>query len=833
MTCRPAVGPTRRFAVAAVSVICSSAIALGSLPPPVMATGAMPATTLATARQDAASVPPRAPRSVTALAGHAMASVGWAAPARDGGSPITGYIVTATPGGGGCRTSDGLTRTCIVRGLRDGTRYTFRVRAVSAAGTGPASRTTAAVIPSAAVTLRRYPYLTDTTTTTATVNVATTSATPAPVILWGPASGDCVTPPGKVTATAVTSFTIGVTKDYQFKAPISGLAADTAYCYRVTQAGVDQVGSAIVFRTALAPSATAAFSFAVIGDWGAGTVDQARVFSQIAAAAPSFVVTTGDNTYNSGTQSDYGDLTAGNAFPPQYVPTLGGGTPIFATHGNHGFTSYSAYLQNFPQDAVVAASGGSMVAQSYCCAAGTSGTHTYASSWYAFTWGNARFYVLEAAWADGNGGYQGDFTSHWNGPVTGCAPCGQELSWLSNDLAANASVPLKFAFFHYPLYADSSSQAGDSYLQGAGRLEGLLASHGVGIVFNGHAHIYERNRPRIAGSPMVSYVTGGGGAALGGVSGCSSFDAFALGSNSSCNAPKPTAAQVYHYLRVSVSGNQVTVIPTDETGHAFDVQTYTFGPVSSATVPGAPTAVTATGGNAQATVGWNAPASDGGSPILSYTATSSPGGRTCSTADGLARSCVVGGLTNGTSYTFTVHATNAIGSGSESTASAPVTPVAGSTLLFAPNADATLLAASPTTNSGGSTTLQVDNSPVKNFLIRFVVSGVGSGHVTSAKLRLACVDNSPAGGDFALAETTAWAENTVTWATAPAVAAGSPVVSLGKVVAGTAYDLDVTSLIHGDGTYTLRVTSPNSDGADYTSKDGVASSRPQLTITIG
>jgi hypothetical protein len=105
--------------------------------------------------------------------------------------------------------------------------------------------------------------------------------------------------------------------------------------------------------------------------------------------------------------------------------------------------------------------------------------------------------------------------------------------------------------------------------------------------------------------------------------------------------------------------------------------------------------------------------------------------------------------------------------------------------------------------------------------------------VSSAKLRLSCVNASPAGGDFALADPTAWVEGTVTWNTAPALAAGSPVVSLGKVSASTNYDIDLTSLIHADGTYTLRITTTNADGADYTSKEGVSGSRPQLTITAG
>ncbi len=89
-------------------------------------------------------------------------------------------------------------------------------------------------------------------------------------------------------------------------------------------------------------------------------------------------------------------------------------------------------------------------------------------------------------------------------------------------------------------------------------------------------------------------------------------------------------------------------------------------------VPNAPTIGTATGGNAQASVAFTAPANTGGSVITSYTVTSSPGGIT---GTGASSPIVVTGLANGTAYTFTVVATNIYGAGPSSAASNSVTPV--------------------------------------------------------------------------------------------------------------------------------------------------------------
>jgi hypothetical protein len=91
--------------------------------------------------------------------------------------------------------------------------------------------------------------------------------------------------------------------------------------------------------------------------------------------------------------------------------------------------------------------------------------------------------------------------------------------------------------------------------------------------------------------------------------------------------------------------------------------------ITATTVPQAPTIGVATGGNALATVAYIANAT-GGSAVTTFTATSSPGGFTGTGASPI----TVSGLTWGTSYTFTVTATNANGTSLASAASNAAVP---------------------------------------------------------------------------------------------------------------------------------------------------------------
>ncbi len=126
--------------------------------------------------------------------------------------------------------------------------------------------------------------------------------------------------------------------------------------------------------------------------------------------------------------------------------------------------------------------------------------------------------------------------------------------------------------------------------------------------------------------------------------------------------------------------------------------------------PGAPSNASVSYSNGQATVKWQVPISDGGAPITGYTATSLPSGFSCQSS---ASTCVVSGLSLGTTYTFQVSAQNSAGQGQKSLPS-------NSILADAPPSPPTNLTI---TMSSGSATIswqppQTDNgSPISSYII--------------------------------------------------------------------------------------------------------------------
>jgi large repetitive protein len=87
---------------------------------------------------------PAAPATVNATAGDAQASISFSAPANNGGTVITSYTVTSSPGG---LTSSGAASPLTVTGLTNGVAYTFSVTATNSASTSAASAASNSVTP--------------------------------------------------------------------------------------------------------------------------------------------------------------------------------------------------------------------------------------------------------------------------------------------------------------------------------------------------------------------------------------------------------------------------------------------------------------------------------------------------------------------------------------------------------------------------------------------------------------------------------------------------------------------------------------------------------------
>jgi hypothetical protein len=121
----------------------------------------------------------------------------------------------------------------------------------------------------------------------------------------------------------------------------------------------------------------------------------------------------------------------------------------------------------------------------------------------------------------------------------------------------------------------------------------------------------------------------------------------------------------------------------DYTNTAGALQTFTE---NRCIPPSAPTSVAALAGDTEATVTWSRPATSGGPAITSYTVTATPGRQT-TTVSPTVPAATITGLSNGTSYAFTVTAVNAAGGVATSAPSNAVSPrvvARGSTVAVLP-----------------------------------------------------------------------------------------------------------------------------------------------------
>lgn len=300
------------------------------------------------------------------------------------------------------------------------------------------------------------------------------------------------------------------------------------------------------------------------------------------------------------------------------------------------------------------------------------------------------------------------------------------------------------------------------------------------------------------------------------------------------------------------AGNSGPAAFTSGTAHA----------VAIPTAPSAPTIGTATAGDGQASVTFTAPVSNGGSAITTYTATANPGGAFGTCAGPAACTASVTGLTNGTAYTFTVTATNSIGTGPSSGVSNSVTPKGSQTISFA-NPGARNFGTTPTLTATAASATGTNGLTVSFTSSTTGVCTITSGGALTFVTAGSCTINADQAGDAAtsaaptVAQTftvnatvpgaptigTATAGNTqatVTF-TPPASTGGAAILAGGYTATanpggatgtGSGSPITVTGLTNGVA-YTFTVTAANSagTGAASAASNAVTPAAPQ-TITF-
>jgi uncharacterized protein (TIGR02145 family) len=553
---------------------------------------------------------PGPPTSVTASAGNASASVAFVAPTNNGGSAITGYTVTSSPGG---ITATGATSPINVTGLTNGTAYTFRVVATNAIGNSVASAASTAITPVAPNTVPGPP----TSVVAIAGNASASVAFVAPTNNGGSAiTGYTVTSsPGGITATGPTS-PINVT----------GLTNGTAYTFTVVATNAIGNSSPSTASSAVTPSAPTVpgppTSVTAVGGNAQATISFTAPASNGGSAITGYTVT-----------SSPGGITATGATSPLNVTGLTNGTAytfrVVATNavGNSVASAASTAVTPVPPNtvpgpptAVVATAGNASASVAFLAPTNNGGS---AITGYTVTSSPGGFTATGA-------------TSPIN--VTG----------LTNGTA-------------YTFTIVATNSIGNSVASAASTAVTPVAPNTV----PGPPTAVVATAGNAQASVAFVAPTNNGGSAITGYTVTSSPGGItATGATSPINVTGLTNGTAYTF----------NVVATNAIGNSVASAASTaVTPVAPNTVPDPPTAVVATAGNASASVAFVAPTNNGGSAITGYTVTSSPGGIT---ATGTTSPINVTGLTNGTAYTFSVVATNAIGNSSPSTASSAVTPSA-------------------------------------------------------------------------------------------------------------------------------------------------------------
>ena len=670
---------------------------------------------------------PGVPVIGTASAGDASATVDWTAPASDGGSPITNYDITTYVGGTPETTvTVGNVTSDVVSGLTNGTAYTFAVSAINAVGEGLLSSNSNSVTPAG---VPGAPLI-------GTASAGDASAT----VTWtAPASDGSPIMNYLISAYVGGTATIAVGVGNVTSDVVGGLTDGTAYTFTVSAMNAVGFGASSPHSGSVTPATVPgapAIGTASAGDASA-TVTWTAPTSDGGLPINGYTVTATDSTTpaNGGqtctwttgplTCSATG-LTDGDSYSFTVTATNGVGT------GASSGVSNSVTPATVPGAPVIgtasagdasatvtwtapASDGGSPI-MNYLISAYVGGTATIAVGVGNVTSdtvsglinGTAYTFTVSAMNAVGFGASSGVSNSVTpatvpGAPVIGTASAGDAsatVTWTapasdggsaisgytvtSTDSTTPANGGQTCTWTSGPLTCSVTGLTdGDSYSFTVTATDGVGTGASSGV----------SNSVTPAGVPGVPVI---GTASAGDASATVDWTAPASdGGSPITNYDITTYVGGTPETTVTVGNVTSDVVSglTNGTAYTFAVSAINAvgegllssnsNSVTPAGVPGAPLIGTASAGDASATVTWTAPPSDGGSSITGYTVTAADGttpangGQTCNWITG-PLTCSVTGLTNGDSYSFTVTATNGVGTGASSGVSNSVTPAGAS-----------------------------------------------------------------------------------------------------------------------------------------------------------
>jgi predicted outer membrane repeat protein len=621
-----------------------------------------------------AATVPGAPGIGAATAGDAQATVSFAAPS-NGGSPITGYTVTASPGGA---TATGAASPITVTGLTNGTAYTFTVTAANSAGTGAPSAASNSVTPQAAQTITfanpgaQNFGTTPTLTATASSGLTVTFTSSTPAICT-------ITAGGALTFVAIGSCTINANQ--------AGNAAYTAaptVSHSFTVNAV--VPGAPTIGVATAGDAQATVTFTAPASNGGAVVTGYTVTASpggaTATGAASPITVTG--------------LTNGTAYTFTVTATNSAGTstPSAASNsvtpkGAQTITFANPGAQNFGTTPTLTATASSGLAVAFASATAAVCTVTTGGALTLVTTGTCTINADQA----GNATFAAAPSVSRSFTITAVVP-GAPVIGTATAGDAQATVT-----FSAPASNGGSAITGYTVTASPGGATATGASSPIIVagLTNGTAYTFTVTATNSAGTSAPSAasnsVTPKGAQTITFANpGARNFGTTpALTATASSGLTVAFASSTAAVCTITTGGTLTFVtagtctINADQAGNAsfLAAPTVSRSFTVNAVAPGAPTIGAATPGNASATVAFAAPASNGGSAITGYTATCNPG---AVSATGSASPLTVAGLTGGTTYTCSVTATNAAGT---SAASATVSVTAATVVT-------TFTGASPT-----------------------------------------------------------------------------------------------------------------------------------------